>query len=128
MQVRRNRKEKKKILKELTIKVSVINYFTLDLICYYNYFWKNWHHLDLHANNEFRQKFIISIVTVGVSEIILFPKVLLESNVFSLVCLSVCLSTGGSHVTITYDTSDLTVQGPQYRTPSPPRQLTSGGY
>ena len=36
-----------------------------------------------------------------------------DGNVFSRVCLSVFLSTvGGSHVTITYDSLDLAIQGP----------------
>ena len=38
------------------------------------------------------------------------PKELSEGNVFSHVCLSVCLSHKESHVAITHDALDLTVQ------------------
>ena len=37
-----------------------------------------------------------------------------KSNVFSRVCLSVCLTKGSPHVTITHDTLDLTTQGPPH--------------
>ena len=39
-----------------------------------------------------------------------------ESNIHSCVCLSVCLSTGGSHVIISHDASD----HPSSRQPSVP--------
>ena len=41
-----------------------------------------------------------------------------ECNFISRVCLSVILSTGGSHVSITYDILDLTIQG-SFPGPSP---------
>ena len=41
-----------------------------------------------------------------------------EGNVFSHVCLSVCVSTRGSRVIITHDALDLTVQAPSQ--PMPP--------
>ena len=41
-----------------------------------------------------------------------------EGNAFSHVCLSVCVSTRGSHVMITHDALDLTVQAPSQPMPA----------
>ena len=48
-----------------------------------------------------------------------------KGYVFTHVCLSVILSTRGSHVTLTYDALDLTVQGPPILVPSLSRHQTS---
>ena len=53
------------------------------------------------------------------------PRKLWEGNVFSHVCLSFCLR-GGSHVTITHDALDLTVQEPLHSWPHS-LLVTSGG-
>ena len=50
------------------------------------------------------------------------PTKLWECNVISRVCLSVILSTGGSHVTITHDVLDFTIQG-SFPGPSPGASL-----
>ena len=48
------------------------------------------------------------------------PTKLRKGNVFSRVCLSVCLSPGGPHVTIIHYALDFTIQNPPlYRNPSP---------
>ena len=49
------------------------------------------------------------------------PTKLQEGNVFS--CVSVCLSTGESHVTTTHDDLDLTIQ---VLPPQPPAPLCTG--
>ena len=48
----------------------------------------------------------------------------MEGNVFSSVCLSVILSTGGYHVFITHGALDLTIQGSPGPVPDP--QPTGG--
>ena len=50
------------------------------------------------------------------------PTKLQDGNLFSLVCPSFCPGAGESHVTITHDALDLTIQGPP-----PPTDLTGQG-
>ena len=55
------------------------------------------------------------------------PRKLQKGNVFSNVCLPVCLSTGGFHVTMTNGALDFTVQPPLPVQDPVPLLVTSGG-